>query len=252
MEKYRITKYNPEFRNEKGHYLYDHWTETLDVGKVLEGELVTKEEYLRVEKDYINAVLGILKDCNQEYLRLINFHKDSFRHSLEINAKEWFHESEFEELDLYEDKKVSLEEIPSIVKLNLRSYFFTSLEIAGKFYFQFGYDFYMYVGCPKLSPARIKDLNSTSLFVDEGYFSPYYSEEIEYVILISEKNSGDVLEEEVLKSISVLEMKKIFNLSEEHPGLVLIELTKEMADKIGIETNFSEYEYSLRTNLVYR
>lgn len=251
MKKYRITKYDPRNRNEQGHYLYDHWTETLDVGKVLEGELVTREEYLRVEKDYINAVMSILTDFNQKYLRLVNFHKDSFRDSIEINAKEWFHESEFEELDLFEDKKVSLEEIPSIIKLNLRSYFFTSLEIAGEFYVQFGYDFYMYVGCPKLSLKRIKSLSSTSLFVEEDYFSPYYSDEFEYQILISEKRRDDVLKEEILESISVLEMKKIFNLSKEHPGRILIELTQEKADKIGIKTDFLKYDYSLRTNLVY-
>lgn len=46
MNKYRVTKYDPKNRNKEGHYMYDHWTELGDVGKTLEGELVTPDAYL--------------------------------------------------------------------------------------------------------------------------------------------------------------------------------------------------------------
>ena len=30
---YRITKYNPEFRDEEGRYILDEWTSVTDIGK---------------------------------------------------------------------------------------------------------------------------------------------------------------------------------------------------------------------------
>jgi len=52
MKNFRITKYDPKNRNDKGHYLYDHWTEFDHIGRTLEGELVTIDKYLNVESDF--------------------------------------------------------------------------------------------------------------------------------------------------------------------------------------------------------
>ena len=113
-------KYDPKNRNDQGHYLYDHWTEVSDVGKTLEGELVTQEEYFRIEKDYINAIVEILKDSKQKHLRLVGPNQKRLKESLKENSNKWYHDSSFEKLNLYEDKKIDLEEIPTIIKLNLR------------------------------------------------------------------------------------------------------------------------------------
>ena len=46
-----ISKYDIKYRNELGVYLRDDWTSFFDIGKVWEGELLTREEYERVEKN---------------------------------------------------------------------------------------------------------------------------------------------------------------------------------------------------------
>lgn len=248
MEKHRITKYDPKNRNDQGHYLYDHWTEISDVGKTLEGELVTKEEYLRIENDYINAVVEILKDSKQEYLRLVGFNQERYQESITDNSNKWFHDVTFENLNLFEDKKVSLEEIPIVIKLNLRRYIDTSLEIMNKYYVQFGYDFYMYVGSPELSNLVMDKLNSTSVFIEE-FWSPYDARELEYVVQTSKKTSMHVVQEQILKSFTIENMKKIFNLSNEHPGKIYEVINREIADKIGIKVDLDKYDYYLTTEL---
>ena len=248
MKKYRITKYDPKNRNDQGHYLFDHWTEISDVGKTLEGELVTKEEYLRIEEDYINSVVEILRASNQEYLRLVGLNKDRFQESVIENSNEWYHESIFENLNLYEDQKISIQDVPTIIKLILRRYLDATLEIKDKYYVQFGYDFYMYVGTPKLSDKVIDELNSTLIFIEE-FWSPYYSSELEYVVQANKKDSMYIEEEKTLTSITIDKMKKIFNLSEEHPGRIYKEIDIKIADNLGIKVDLDNYEYSLTTEL---
>ena len=55
-----ISKYDIKYRNELGVYLRDDWTSFFDIGKVWEGELLTREEYERVEKNYLDALLDII------------------------------------------------------------------------------------------------------------------------------------------------------------------------------------------------
>ena len=50
-----ITKYNPSFRNEKGHYMKDDWIGFGQIGGVYEGELLTLDSYLQIESKYIKA-----------------------------------------------------------------------------------------------------------------------------------------------------------------------------------------------------
>jgi len=248
MNKYRVTKYDPKNRNKEGHYMYDHWTELGDVGKTLEGELVTPDAYLKVEEDYVKAVIDILNVSNQTHLRLIGFDEKLFKGFLKENKKEWFHDASFENIVLSEDLKIGINDIPTIIRLNLRNYLHATLEIKDRYYVHFGYDFYMYVGAPKLSQKTIDKINESNVFIEE-FWSPYYSPELEYVVQRSEKGSMFIADEYILEGISIDEMKNIFNLSEEHTGQVNTIIDKELADKLEIKTDFGKYEYYLTTEL---
>lgn len=37
MQYFRITKYNPQFRNKQGEYKNEEWTSVYDIGKKFEG-----------------------------------------------------------------------------------------------------------------------------------------------------------------------------------------------------------------------
>lgn len=49
MMNYRISKYNPKYRDEHGIYTRDEWTSISDVGEYFNGYEVTMEEYLDTE-----------------------------------------------------------------------------------------------------------------------------------------------------------------------------------------------------------
>ncbi len=61
MKKYKkhikipITKYNPIYRNELGHYLKDEWTSISDIGTIYNGIEFTFDEYVKVENLYVKS-----------------------------------------------------------------------------------------------------------------------------------------------------------------------------------------------------
>lgn len=59
MYGWRIIKYNPAFRDERGAYLKDEWTSVSDVGKSFDGEVLTFEEYYKIENAYVASDLPI-------------------------------------------------------------------------------------------------------------------------------------------------------------------------------------------------
>ncbi|TCI45741.1 hypothetical protein EVJ27_07690 [Exiguobacterium sp. SH3S2] len=70
MYRYRITKYNPAFRDEPYGYKKDEWTAISDIGKSFEGITLHFEEYMRVEDAYVTSVKWIMKHCNVISLRV--------------------------------------------------------------------------------------------------------------------------------------------------------------------------------------
>lgn len=67
MNQYRVTKYNPNKRNNLGHYQdQNEWTEFSDVGKS-----VSKEEYLSVEKSYIDSAIDFVASNDIKSLKII-------------------------------------------------------------------------------------------------------------------------------------------------------------------------------------
>ncbi len=242
MKHYRITKYDPLNRNAKGHYLYDHWTEFGDIGRTMEGELVTVEKYLSVESDYINAIVEILRENKIDHLRVVGLDKRLLQESIKDDKEKWYHRTEFETIDLFEDKKVSIDEIAIICQMNFRYYCGLSLEVKDLFFIHFGYDLYVYVGVPTISEELKIKLNKTQIFIEDCY-SPYYSDHFEYVIQRSKKRSKYVLDEETINNISVEKMKKVMHLSEEHSGKVHTKLDRKIATELNLEVDFDKYDY---------
>ncbi len=72
---WRITKYNPNFRDENGSYTKDEWTSLYDVGKKYNDKVFTIEEYLETEEKYINSILKIMTFAKIPYLQVRNLYK---------------------------------------------------------------------------------------------------------------------------------------------------------------------------------
>lgn len=70
MYKYRITKYNPAYRDKKGTYTKEEWTSVSDIGKKYASSF-TAREYIKTENLYIDAIENIINNvkCDNIYIR---------------------------------------------------------------------------------------------------------------------------------------------------------------------------------------
>ncbi|MGC8230886.1 hypothetical protein ACP2W0_18010 [Pseudobacillus badius] len=160
MFSWRITKYNPENRDEGGSYLDDkEWTCFSEVGTK-----VSEEEYVRTEMDYINAITSFMEEMglNKVYLN-----------DLEIWSDEVVSQSSASFLQkMWTGKAVTLQEIRELAKLTLRNVIWCKLSYKKEFFVHFGYDYYMYIGAMKDCPSARKKIQATGLYV-ENVNSPY-------------------------------------------------------------------------------
>ena len=78
MHHLRFSKYDIKYRNELGHYLRDDWTSISDVGKVCEDELLTMEEYERVERNYLDALLDIIQTIGISHITIAHIDWNDF------------------------------------------------------------------------------------------------------------------------------------------------------------------------------
>ena len=78
---WRVTKYNPNLRDENGYYtVVEEWTCPSEIGKIINGSEFTIEEYLRIETAYIDTVIKFLNESKLRSLHLNTF--------LQVNIKD--------------------------------------------------------------------------------------------------------------------------------------------------------------------
>jgi hypothetical protein len=170
MINYRITKYNPEKRNENDNYLDNgDWTSISDIGKIKYNG-INYQQYEKIETAYINAISIILKEKNTTYLKIDsleqnNNHKDFKDYKkngqlmgLEINYKN-------DITSLKNDLILNLIDYQKIIRLILREIIWMNL-FNPKVKITFGYDYYMYVECTELKSTTISKIEKTGLFVE--------------------------------------------------------------------------------------
>lgn len=155
---YRISKYNPIYRNAGGNYEREDWTSFSDIGKSFNGKIFDVNEYNKYEQAYIETALSFLKESKINKLLisdLENNHLNSRYSNLQNNRV----------LD-------SNELISQVIKSVLREDFWCKLINQNNFFIHFGYDYYMYIGTNiKCEKSEIL-LTRNNLFM-ENITSPY-------------------------------------------------------------------------------
>ena len=95
---WRITKYNPVFRDEDGYYtLEKEWTCPSEIGKIIDEKEFTLDEYLPVEAAYVNTVMTFLSECGLSTLRDLQLSR------IDISKEDkssTLYEIEFDEMNL--------------------------------------------------------------------------------------------------------------------------------------------------------
>ena len=155
MKEYRVTKYNPKYRNEDGAYSRSEWTSYCDIG-----DLVSNKQYENVENSYIESALDFIEEQNIENMTITCI------------------ENEFSYTEagvtLEVGRKLNKNEIKNVVRSILREKYWAKLENK-KSFIHFGYDYYMYIGVPNEPIQAMKRAKAKGLYVEE-FTSPYHDE----------------------------------------------------------------------------
>jgi hypothetical protein len=246
---WRVTKYNPTFRNENGHYtIAEEWTCASEIGKIINGKEFTLSDYLQVETAYVNSVMKFLEESSMNSLRILQLSSWSISAEDKQSA---LYETEFDHLKLTEDLLVNKYEIQLICKMVLRNFLDCQLYLKDKFFVHFGWDYYMYIGSYFNCLSAIEYAKNNGLFAEEIDSSPYLFSEEQTTRLIQWNKIDDdtkVVEgDEELIGIPLNEYRRIFNLSAEHPVIGSFDIKQEQTDffqkYLKHKMDFNKYEY---------
>lgn len=158
MIEYRVTKYDPANRNERGCYLADEWTCVHNIGSTFAGVVLTEDEYRRVQQAYIDSALAFLNEGGLTSLTV-----EGLENHKEIA------------LEFGEGSVLSADQMPNLIRQILSEEFWCRLEGKDGFV-HFGWDHYMYIGVPHHCPKSERLAKELGLFPEE-FASPYVEED---------------------------------------------------------------------------
>jgi hypothetical protein len=156
---WRVTKYDPERRDDRGAFLDDDWTSISDIGNSYGGTALTLAEYLATEDRYVASALAFLRESGIPRLVV---------EDLEVAAPS----AKAQELGLSplsppeEGARLDADGVADVVRMALREDIWCRLEAPGRFFIHFGYDYYMYVGSRADLPAAVAETRRLGLYVE--------------------------------------------------------------------------------------
>lgn len=246
---WRVTKYNPDYRDEHGHYtLIEEWTSPSDIGETFDGNELTLDDYLRVEEAYIDSAIAFMEESGIQSVRVLGLEGSI----TEEDRASFLFESEFEGVLLKEDSLVDLGALRLIMKMVLRDFIWCQLYDGDRFFIHLGTDYYMYVGSHMNCPAAIEWSATHGLFV-ESEPSPYGISEEDAIWEIGWNDLDDeskiLVGKEDVTGIPLDECRRIFRLSAGHPMTGAFEIPREekgfFQRYLKHQMNFDLYEYRL-------
>ena len=177
MRSFRITKYNPSYRNNEGEYIKEDWTSISDIGKIFCNKEFSAKDYFTTENMYIDSILKVMNYIKLDKLEVAGLEKN-FSYEEDVSSyREKYKEHYPEEMEyifesICDTKNLYTKEVEMISRLILREHIWCKLQIENVMFLHFGYDYYMYIGC-HLDLETINQLiGETGLYVEEKE-SPY-------------------------------------------------------------------------------
>lgn len=221
MHQYRITKYDPCNRDECGAYLVDDWTCASDIGRKFQGRELTTADYLRMEDNYVRAILRFFDASGLPHLRVTCLEKRSASDNLsQIKAAQpKLFDPATANMVLHEDREVDRNEIELICRMVMRNIIWRKLEFAGQFFVHFGWDFYMYIGTVSNTAGVAEQIEANDLFV-EKFTSPHGGLPGTGPLMVLEvykTDSDDHCKNIELIDVSIEAVRDAIGFSAEHP-----------------------------------
>ena len=142
---YRVTKYNPRYRDSLGNFKKNDW--------IASNEVKSLGRYLEIENKYVSAAIGYLGKCGIPEIAI---------RKIENRTNGGF------DIQAATVSTSNMLEIDILIRIALREQAWFMIEGEDGFHIHFGYDYYMYLG----GGLEIKTKRYYGLYVEE-YRSPY-------------------------------------------------------------------------------
>ncbi|MER5624017.1 hypothetical protein ABT061_23575 [Streptosporangium sp. NPDC002544] len=171
---FRVTKYDPRLRDDRGVFTGNDWTSIGEIGEVFDGQVLTRERYEQVESAYLKAVELFAQESGITRLavRTPGIWRDISSGRLLPDYGPAA--SELSSEDFYDGREVPLAVALELVRAMLREDgVWCLLEAEGRFGIAAGWDYYLYVSTHRPCSQAIDQVRRLGLFVDENHTSPY-------------------------------------------------------------------------------
>ena len=143
-----VVKYLPDGYNEQVIYCIDEWSSICDIGRSFSGVILTEEDYLEVENNYINCVIDIITQSGCKYLT-IGYVED------------------YNHIGYHYKSRIFKNQIAIILRDMLREKVFCVLvNLEHKVMIDVGYDYYMHIICPIDKPKLKILVESHNLYLN--------------------------------------------------------------------------------------
>jgi hypothetical protein len=155
---YRLTKYDPAQRDDRGAFQGDDWTGISDIGETFSGARLDLATYLDVEARHLSLLAAFIEESEVSEL---------VAEGVE-NASKQFRVVEGDRLS-------SIAAIEAVRQM-LREEGWCRLVDRDRFFIHVGWDYYIYVGSDRACIRSVEMAERLGLFVDREFKSPYLEE----------------------------------------------------------------------------
>ncbi len=159
MHYYRVTKYDPQFRDKNGYYTKDEWTDFSCIGISINGHVLSLSEYEEVEDRYISSIQLFLDCVNSNELRCNTVEKHLSSEKVPREFRDFYNK-------IHENSMIHKKELPKLLKMIMRNYIWCIL-LSDNTMIRFGYDFYLYIRISRPCKKAIEEVRSLGLFVED-------------------------------------------------------------------------------------
>lgn len=171
MSRYRISKYNPLLRDERGCFIGEDWTSFSDIGKKYNGKVLTNLQYIDVEAKYMDAIITVLHQSQVNTMIVEKLEKQFSASTLKKMLGRY--NLQFTQLDaefvsqIKNGLRLDMTEIKKTVMLVLRDCFWCELlSETGEVKIEFGYDYYVYIQGVNIETSTISSFQSEGIYIE--------------------------------------------------------------------------------------
>ncbi len=155
---FRLSKFDPAKRDFTGAFTGQDWVCYSQIGSEIGGRLLTKDEYKRVENAYVETIREMLREAGLQQVGIEKFRRfGKQKHDIKVFRK---------------GQKVGLDTLSRLTRLTLQDRVEVGFCVPRKMYLHFGFDFLVYVGLAKPTPAAKAFALENGIFLEE-MASPY-------------------------------------------------------------------------------